>query len=97
MEATTKPRAKRDIGRLWETTQMRIAFTVVGGGFVTQNVVVASIVFNLLKSGHITAEMLTLLVTVLGTMGSTMSLIIGFYFSRANQKGVADSDERPGG
>lgn len=95
MEATTgKPYARgRSIGRLWETTQMRIAFTVVGGGFVTQNIVVASIIFNLLKSGHITAEMLTLLVTVLGTMGSTMSLIIGFYFSRANQK---DAPERPG-
>jgi len=79
-EGALQSSGRREVTRLRESAQMRIALTIVGGGFVVQAAVILSVVATMLIDGTIEAPMLTLLITVLGTLSSTQSLIIGFYF-----------------
>lgn len=71
------------INLMWETTQMRIALLVVLGVTAAQLSIIAVILFKI-ALGDFTPDTITLLVSVLGSIGANAALVIGFYFSRTN-------------
>jgi hypothetical protein len=103
-ETALRTAGQRHVNLLWETTQMRIALTVIvvmmaANVFVIGVVgVVLGVYWNDLAPAAL-AVLVTVLAGSLGSLSSHSSLVIGFYFGRTNHQrvgGVGGDETRYG-
>lgn len=73
--------AQRDINKIWEVTQSRIAVIVVGGGIAVNALLVMIVA---LFGIEITVTRLSIITICLQFINLTVGVVIGFYFSRIN-------------
>lgn len=90
-ETTLRSQGQRDINRVWEDTQMRLALLTVGGFMMAHTLVVVALALVLILSWSKLAQLpaalaalVAILTGCLGAIASLASLVIGFYFSRTN-------------
>lgn len=79
---------QRDINRLWERTQSRIAMVVT---FATIAIIGVAVIVSVWTGNAITPEILTL-VNLLAVM---TTLILSFYFSRTNHSNQGGIGKQP--
>lgn len=89
---------QRNVNMIWESTQMRIALSVVGTVMLACLLVVVGIMFVLVSrwstlDAATIAVLVTVLTSALGSLTSMGSLVIGFYFGRTNHQKIGGVEQ----
>lgn len=83
---------QRDINKLWEETQSKIALLVVVAGVVINSILILLVVF---LDREVSTTQLALLSISLQFINLTTGIVIGFYFSRVNHEQRGGTGKRP--
>lgn len=84
--------AQREINKIWEVTQSRIALIVVGGGIAVNSFLVMIVA---LLGIEITVTRLSVITICLQFINLTVGVVIGFYFSRMNHANRGGVGKQP--
>lgn len=82
---------QRNINLIWETTQSRIALTVIYVGMFINLCVVIILLFSVKE---ITPIKVALITGSIAAVNLTTGIIIGFYFSRTNHSAIGGSGKK---
>lgn len=83
---------QREINRIWETTQSKIAIFAVFVG-ISINVIIP--ICMLFIRGEVEIARIALVGSCLSTISTTVGIIIGFYFSRTNHSASGGTGAKP--
>lgn len=76
---------QRDINKIWETTQAKIALISIISSQLASITVIMVLLF---KEGDTKSDVIAVITACIAAMNLTVGIIIGFYFSRTNHSAI---------